>query len=183
MFLFSRGYFIVFLLAIAPQTLLANDILTATPVTYLLASQLMLGTPITTTYLPPKRYGIERLSHWFFRKGKNSAAQAGEKATVAITLNALWPQDPLFIFTRQGNIKLIEIDASQAISPSGKGIATVQSTSGKASLYAWLNPNNLGMMVSIVSDDLQRVWLEHVKVIEKNQQDFMVNIRLLINQQ
>ena len=40
----------------------AEDILTSTPVTYALATELTKGTDITTEYLPPKRYGIDRLS-------------------------------------------------------------------------------------------------------------------------
>ncbi|MCV5857275.1 ABC transporter substrate-binding protein, partial [Vibrio parahaemolyticus] len=39
---------------------MAKDILTSTPVTYMLSEQLMKGTGVETTYLPPKRYGIER---------------------------------------------------------------------------------------------------------------------------
>ncbi|MEZ8384790.1 ABC transporter substrate-binding protein, partial [Vibrio splendidus] len=34
----------------------AEDILTSTPVTYALATELTRGTDITTEYLPPKRY-------------------------------------------------------------------------------------------------------------------------------
>lgn len=170
-------------LLMLPSQLLAKDILTATPVTYMLASQLMQGTPIETTYVAPKRFGITRLNNWFAGKGEEKAAKAGESARVAITLQALWPQDPLFTYARQGNINLIEIDASQAISPRAKGIASVQLNTGHTSLYAWLNPNNLGTMLSIVSDDLQRVWPEYALQIEKNQQALLVNIRLLINQQ
>lgn len=166
-----------------PHHLFAADILTATPVTYMLATQLMQGTPISTAYLAPKRFGIERLNNWFAGKGEYKVSQAAKDAKVAITVKALWPQEPLFISARQGNINLIEIDASQAISPRAKGIATVQSNAGELSIYAWLNPNNLGTMLSIVSEDLQRVWPEYAKQIENNQQDLLVNVRLLINQQ
>ena len=47
----------------------AEDILTSTPVTYALATELTKGTDITTEYLPPKRYGIDRLPNWFGTKG------------------------------------------------------------------------------------------------------------------
>lgn len=171
------------LLTLLPGRLLAKDIITSTPVTYMLASQLMQGTAISTTYLAPKRYGIERLTHWYAGKGESIASQAGEKATVAITLKALWPQDPLFAYARAGNIKLIEIDASQAISPRAKGIASIKLADGKRSLYAWLNPNNLSTMVSIVAHDLQLIWPEYAPVINKNQQGLAFKVRMLINQQ
>jgi len=171
------------LLSLSPNQLMAKDIITSTPVTYMLASQLMQGTTITTAYLAPPRYGIERLASWYAGKGEMVTYQAGEKATVAITLNALWPQDLLFSYARQGNIKLIEIDASQSISPHAKGIATLKLAGGEASLYTWLNPNNISTMASIVANDLQRVWPEYASIIEKNQQKLLLNTRLLINQQ
>ena len=176
-------HFVLCAFVLLPQNLFAKDILTATPVTYMLATQLMQGTPISTTYIVPKRFGIERLNNWFSGKGGESVLQAGSRARVAITLKALWPNDLLFAFARQGNINLIEIDASQAISPRAKGVATVQSGSDKRSLYAWLNPNNLNTMLGIVSDDLQRVWPEYAFQIESNQQALLVKIRLLINEQ
>ena len=171
------------LLALLPTQLMAKDILTTTPVTYMLATQLMKGSPITTTYLAPKRYGLERLNNWYATKGEAKALEAGKTATVAITLKALWPQDPLFVYARQGNINLIEIDASQSISPRAKGIASVQLSDGNRSIYAWLNPNNIDTMLSIVSEDLKRLWPEYSGLIDKNQQALLVQVRLLINQQ
>jgi hypothetical protein len=161
----------------------ADDILTATPVTYMLATELTKGTEITTRYLPPKRYGVSRLPNWFNGKGAESTAKAGEKATVAITLGAIWPQDALFVHARQGNIGLIEIDASQAISPRAQGVAALRLNDGQMSLFAWLNPTNLTRMTAIVSQDLQRVWPKQAKIIEKNQQQLMINVRQLINKQ
>ena len=171
------------LLALLPSQLMAKDILTTTPVTYMMATQLMKGSPITTNYLAPKRYGLDRLSNWYATKGEANALEAGKTAKVAITLKALWPKDPLFVYARQGNINLIEIDASQSISPRARGIATVQLSDGSSSIYAWLNPNNIGTMFSIVSEDLKRIWPEYADLIEKNQQALLVQVRLLINQQ
>ncbi len=181
--LFSYSVIFSVLLALLPTQLMAKDILTTTPVTYMLATQLMKGSPITTTYLAPKRYGLERLNNWYATKGEAKALEAGKTATVAITLKALWPQDPLFVYARQGNINLIEIDASQSISPRAKGIASVQLSDGNRSIYAWLNPNNIGTMLSIVSEDLKRLWPEYSGLIDKNQQALLVQVRLLINQQ
>ncbi|GAL17477.1 ABC-type metal ion transport system periplasmic component/surface adhesin [Vibrio maritimus] len=47
----------------------ANDILTSSPVTYALSTSLAKHTPITTAYLPPKRYSMDRLPNWFRTKG------------------------------------------------------------------------------------------------------------------
>ncbi|HDM8061436.1 metal ABC transporter solute-binding protein, Zn/Mn family [Vibrio harveyi] len=160
-----------------------KDIITSTPVTYMLSEQLMQGTGIETSYLPPKRYGVERLVNWFASKGQQQAIKAGQEATVAITLGAIWHQDPTFVYARQGNIRLIEIDASQAISPRAPGVAALTLDNGDTSKYAWMNPTNLIRMAAIVGEDLQKVYPQYQAQIEKNQQALMLEIRQLINQQ
>lgn len=161
----------------------AQDILTSTPVTYAIATELMKETNITTEYLPPKRYGIERLPNWFATKGTNAVTKAGEQATVAITMRSVWHDDPTYLFARQGNIRLIEIDASQAITPRAQGVAALTLDSGSLSKYAWLNPTNLIRMSAIVADDLKRVWPDHQRVIDTNLQAMTLNVRALINAQ
>ncbi|MEF1261952.1 ABC transporter substrate-binding protein [Vibrio harveyi] len=160
-----------------------KDIITSTPVTYMLSEQLMQGTGIETSYLPPKRYGVERLVNWFASKGQQQAIKAGQEATVAITLGAIWHQDPTFVYARQGNIRLIEIDASQAISPRAPGVAALTLDNGDTSKNAWMNPTNLIRMAAIVGEDLQKVYPQYQAQIEKNQQALMLEVRELINQQ
>ena len=160
-----------------------RDIITSTPVTYMLSEQLMQGTGIETSYLPPKRYGVERLVNWFASKGQQQAIKAGQEATVAVTLGAIWHQDPTFVYARQGNIRLIEIDASQAISPRAPGVAALTLDNGDTSKYAWMNPTNLIRMAAIVGEDLQKVYPQYQAQIEKNQQALMLEVRELINQQ
>lgn len=160
-----------------------KDIITSTPVTYMLSEQLMQGTGIETSYLPPKRYGVERLVNWFASKGQQQAIKAGQEATVAITLGAIWHQDPTFVYARQGNIRLIEIDASQAISPRAPCVAALTLDNGDTSKYAWMNPTNLIRMAAIVGEDLQKVYPQYQAQIEKNQQALMLEVRELINQQ
>ena len=161
----------------------AADILTATPVTYMLATELTKGTDITTQYLPPKRYGLSRLPNWFSSKGATLTEKAAIDAQVSITLGAVWPQDPLFVHARKGNIRMIEVDASQAISPRAQGIAALRLEDGSISPYTWLNPTNLTRMTAIVSQDLQQVWPQQAATIASNQQALMMSVRHLINQQ
>jgi len=165
------------------QKVTAADILTATPVTYMLATELTKGTDITTQYLPPKRYGISRLPNWFSSKGAALTEKAAIDAKVSITLGAVWPQDPLFVHARKGNIRMIEVDASQAISPRAQGVAALRLEDGSISPYTWLNPTNLTRMTAIVSQDLQKVWPQQAATIASNQQALMMSVRHLINQQ
>jgi len=165
------------------QKVTAADILTATPVTYMLATELTKGTDITTQYLPPKRYGLSRLPNWFSSKGAALTEKAAVDAQVSITLGAVWSQDPLFVHARKGNIRMIEVDASQAISPRAQGVAALRLEDGSISPYTWLNPTNLTRMTAIVSQDLQQVWPQQAAKIASNQQALMMSVRHLINQQ
>ena len=173
----------LFISTLFPSLSFAKDIVTSIPTTYILSEQLMRETGIETLYLPPKRYGIERLVNWFAGQGRELAKQAGEKATVAITLGAVWPQDPTFIYTRQGNIRMIEIDASQAISPRAQGVAVLKSDEQALSKYVWMNPTNLIRMASIIGEDLKKIYPEYAIKIEHNHQTLLKEIRQLINQQ
>ena len=169
--------------ALGTVSVQAEDILTATPVTYMLASELTKGTGITASYLPPKRYGVNRLPNWFNSKGAELTSKAAKDATAVVTLGAIWPQDPLYVHARQGNIQIVEIDASQAITPRAQGVAALRLEDGTTSLFAWLNPSNLTRMAAIVGEDLKRVWPEQANTIETNQKRLMIDVRKLINQQ
>ena len=161
----------------------AEDILTSTPVTYALATELTKGTDITTEYLPPKRYGIDRLPNWFGTKGVSKVLKSGEKATVALTLSSIWQADPTFVYARQGNIRLVEVDAAQAITPRAQGVAALTLSSGDVSKYAWLNPTNLTRMAAIVADDFKLLWPAQAETIDSNLQRVMLDVRELINKQ
>ncbi|WP_299688962.1 ABC transporter substrate-binding protein [uncultured Vibrio sp.] len=161
----------------------AEDILTSTPVTYALATELTQGTDITTEYLPPKRYGIGRLPNWFATKGAGKVLKSGQKATVAVTLSPIWQDDPTFIYARQGNVRLVEVDAAQAITPRAQGVAALTLANGEVSKYAWLNPTNLTRMAAIVVDDFKRLWPAHADTIDSNLQRVTLQVRELISQQ
>ena len=161
----------------------AEDILVSTPVTYALATELTKGTELTTEYLPPKRYGIERLPNWFSTKGQAKVMASGAEATVALTLGSVWPEDPTFVHARQANIRLVEVDAAQAITPRAQGVAALTLPNGQVSKYAWLNPTNLTRMAAIVADDFKKLWPTKAEQIDGNLQRIMLDVRELINQQ
>lgn len=165
------------------KTVIAADVLTATPVTYMLSGELLKETSLTTKYLPPNRYGIERLPNWFANKGAKTVQDSAKTAQAVVTIGAVWADDPLYVNARYSNIQIIEVDASQAITPRAQGVAALRLSDGTTSKYAWLNPTNLIRMVAIVSDDFQRIWPDKSEQIQKNQEQFMLSVRQLINQQ
>ncbi|RJG47747.1 zinc ABC transporter solute-binding protein [Motilimonas pumila] len=157
----------------------ANDVLTHTPATQWLAQYLLQGSPVQATYLPPQRYGLTRLPHWFSGKGEAQVGSQAGAAKAVITIASVWPQDPLFPAARQHNIQVIEIDASQAIDPYARSVATVAKSDGTMSPYVWLNTANLVVMAHIISQDLQRIWPEHQQQIADNQARLVVKINQL----
>lgn len=165
------------------KVVMAADVLTATPVTYMLSSELLKETSLTTEYLPPNRYGIERLPNWFANKGVKTVQDSAKTAQAVVTIGAIWADDPLYVNARYSNIQIVEVDASQAITPRAQGVAALRLSDGTTSKYAWLNPTNLIRMVAIVSDDFQRIWPDKSEQIQKNQEQFMLSVRQLINQQ
>ena len=78
---------------------------------------------------------------------------------------------------------IVEIDASQSISPRAQGVAALRLDNGMISPFTWLNPSNLTRMAAIVSQDFQQLWPAHATKIAENQQQLMVAIRALTNRQ
>ncbi|USD67105.1 zinc ABC transporter substrate-binding protein [Vibrio sp. SCSIO 43136] len=178
-----RQVSIALLTLLVSPFVMAADILTTVPATHILATQLTQGTPIEVKYLPPARYGVSRLESWFSAKGEEVVEQEAPKATAVITIRSLWPQDPSYAYLRDHNIRLVEVDASQSISSTGSSVAALTLDDGSTSIYAWLNPNNLGRMSKIIADDLIRLWPQHKTVIHSNLQQALTQSRKLIQQQ
>ncbi|MCG7496037.1 zinc ABC transporter substrate-binding protein [Vibrio sp. Of7-15] len=163
--------------SVLPAVVNAADVLTSTPTTYMLASQLLDETSITVSQLTPKRYGLHRQPNWFDGKGAEFVAQAAKEAEVVISMKSVWAQDPIYDHTRMSNIRLIEVDASQAISPRAESVASIKQVDGAVSPYVWLNPANLVRMTNIIASDLVRVWPEHQQKIRDNQRSLSALIR------
>ncbi|PSW17632.1 ABC transporter substrate-binding protein [Photobacterium sanctipauli] len=162
---------LLILLLFIPSLVSANerkaDILTTLPATFMLAQQLTLDTGLVVKNLAPTRYGIERLPGWFSNQGADEVEACTTEATAVVTLGSVWPADPLFLHAREHNIKIINIDAGQALLPNGQSVATLQLKQG-ISPYVWLSNANLLLMAEIVTTDLKRLWPQHEKQIHNN---------------
>ncbi len=106
------------------------DILTALTVTYMLVQQLTLDTELTVHNLAPARYGMDRLPGWFAQQGTEQLAGYAKGATAVITLDSVWPADPLYLHSRVNNIQVVKIDAGQALLPNGQSVLTLHLEDG-----------------------------------------------------
>ncbi|MCE0558270.1 ABC transporter substrate-binding protein [Motilimonas sp. E26] len=153
------------------------NIVTTTPVTFMLSQALTVNTPLLSDYLAPARYGLTRMPNWFKQHGINMAAKA-KSVQVAVTLGSVWASDPLYLAMREHNISIIEVDAAQALRPNGKSVM-FQRTEQGVSPYVWLNSANLVAMTQIVSHDFQQIWPELAPVIAQNEANLLNQIKAL----
>ncbi len=158
-------------------------ILTHLPATYMLATALTDGTDVTVEYLPPKRYGLNRLPAWFDGQGQAAVAQAATRAEAVVTIGAVWPADPLYAHVRAHNIRVVELDASRALTPKGSAVVTRQLANGEVSPYVWLNVANLARMADILAADLIALYPAQSTRIGTNQARLKQAIAQLQHQQ
>ncbi|USD39353.1 hypothetical protein [Ferrimonas sp. SCSIO 43195] len=149
----------------------AQVVLTHLPVNHFLGQQLTQNTQIDVRYLVPKRYGINRLTHWFSAKvSEQQARQWALEADAILNFASLWPSDPLYPLLRQYNIRLVAIDSGNPQHPKAATVALRYGADGQVSPYVWLNLSNLKTMVNNVGRDLASLYPEQAGQISINQQ-------------
>jgi hypothetical protein len=181
---FSRLCLLVCCLSLSGYASANQSVLTSLPVTYLLTSQLLQGTNLSVAYLPSPRFSLNRHLSWF-ESHQQEVAQKAESALAVVTIASIWPQDPLYPQVRQFNVRIVPIDAAQAISPRAQAVASLRNKEGTLSPYVWLNPVNLTTMLNIISQDLQQIFPQHAQRIADNQSQSAAAITalMLANQQ
>lgn len=160
-------------------------VLTCLQSTYSFASVLTKGTSIKVVDLSPPGYPIERLNY-YFKKHEEQVKAYVTKADAVITITNVWKQDPLFIYARKWNIRVIEIDASTPFDPELTGVSVLEVPSGSAlspgarknvspckdrraiSPYIWLSLSNASKMIGIIAADLKRLSPTDAPAIDKN---------------
>jgi ABC-type Zn uptake system ZnuABC Zn-binding protein ZnuA len=153
--------------------------------THSFASILTKGTSIEVVDLSPTGYSMERLNHYF---KKNEKKLEGRIATAdaVITIRSVWKRDPLYIYARKWNVRVIEIDASMPFDPALTGVSVLEVPDSRPLLpgiqtsesprkghqtvspYIWLSLSNASKMLSIIAGDLKRLSPADATAIDKN---------------
>ncbi|OOV86635.1 hypothetical protein BTA35_0212140 [Oceanospirillum linum] len=144
-----------------------ESLATVLPAAHLLSKSLLAGTGVRVDYLPAKRYPVSRIRYWIDKK--LSEALPGLPSYRAVVETAsIWPEGSVYANLRQRNIAVIPVDMAIQLKPDG---ARISRAAGDSALdFFWLNPANLKVMVSILSEDFSRIWPEHQPLIHQNQQ-------------
>ncbi|MBC2694263.1 MAG: zinc ABC transporter solute-binding protein [Desulfobacteraceae bacterium] len=160
-------------------------VLTCLQPTYSFASILTKDTSIKVSNLGPAGYPMGRLGRYFKTHEKEIKNYAA-RADAVITIRSVWKHDPLYIYARKWNIRIIEIDASMPFAPALTGVSILEvpdscpllpgTQTGKSlrkdhqtiSPFIWLSLSNASKMLSIIAGDLKRLSPKDAAVIDKN---------------
>ena len=160
-------------------------VLTCLQSTYSFASILTKDTSIKVNNLGPAGYPMGRLGR-YFKKHEKEVKDYAARADAVITIRSVWKHDPLYIYARKWNIRIIEIDASMPFDPALTGVSILEipdscpllpgTQTGKSlrkdhrtiSPYIWLSLSNASKMLSIIAGDLKRLSPKDAPVIDKN---------------
>jgi len=160
-------------------------VLTCFQSTYSFTSILTKGTSIKVSNLGPTGYPMGRLGR-YFKKHEKEVKDYAARADAVITIRSVWKHDPLYLYARKWNIRIIEIDASMPFDPALTGVSILEvpdscpllpgAQTGKSlrkehqaiSPYIWLSLSNASKMLSIIAGDLKRLSPKDATMINKN---------------
>lgn len=145
---------------------------TVIPVVESMAGQLVEGTPVSISFLPPPKYSIKRIPGWL--KRQPSAQYVAVDAVVGIS--SVWSSVDVYPALREKNIHVIPIDLAHALTPGGERVAVVALESERLG-YFWLNASNALLMLGVMSRDLSRIWPEHSDQFQENAAEMSRGLR------
>lgn len=147
--------------AAQPMTVLAS--LEATTA---LGRVLTQNTAVRVVNAVPAQYGMSGQTSYFKRHGE-AFFKLAEGADAVLTVGAAWPEDPLFMWARRANIRVVNVDASKPLDGYGAGVPLVE-VAGQGCPYVWRSPANLTRMAAIAADDLCRLAPGDASIIREN---------------
>ena len=133
-----------------------------------LAAGLLENTNIELRLLPESPRSMQAQATLFTRQ-KERFTEDFAAADAVISIGQVWLTDPLYIATRETNIRAVNIDASKPYSHELDGVAVARSpVSGDISPWFWLSPSNVIRTLDILGADLQRLYPDSAATIAAN---------------
>lgn len=155
-------------------------VLTGNQATYSITAALLEGTAVQVRNVPEDGREMAVLPDYIARR-KDALAPVFAAATAVVTLTNALPEDPLYRFARQANIRIVNIDAAVPWSPDMPGVALVQTpatsvtwgsdpdpASSTTAPYLWLSLSNAIRMADIVGHDLTALFPQSAPAIAAN---------------
>lgn len=159
-------------------------VLTGIQATYSIATALTRGTAIQVRNVPPDGRELALQRDYIERRMARLAPEFAAATAVVTTTNAL-PQDPLYRFAREANIRIVDIDAAIPWSPDRAGVALAGAPASTVAWgadpdavppgtapYFWLGIANAIRMADLTAADLAELFPESAERIGANLEDF-----------
>jgi ABC-type Zn uptake system ZnuABC Zn-binding protein ZnuA len=164
----------------APAEANAPTVLTGTQSTYSIAVALLNGTAIKVENVPADGRQLSLLKDYIQRRSEALAPKFAAATAVITVTNAL-PEDPLYRFAREANIRIVDIDAATPWSLDRPGVALAgnpvssvawgsdpDTPEGATAPYFWLSVSNAIRMGDIIANDLAALFPESAATIRRN---------------
>lgn len=155
-------------------------VLTGNQATYSITAALLEGTPVAVRNVPEDGREMAVLGDYIARR-KDALAPVFAGAAAVVTLTNALPEDPLYRFARQANIRIVDIEAAVPWSPDMPGVALAQlpattvawgadadPPAHSTAPYLWLSLSNVMRMADIVAHDLAALFPQSAPVISAN---------------
>ncbi|NDV28548.1 metal ABC transporter solute-binding protein, Zn/Mn family [Desulfovibrio sp. JC010] len=141
-------------------------VLTSLDITQVLCEVLCADTYINVENVVPGVYSMAGHKAYFKKHQKKFFAKAA-RADAVVAVTSVWAADPLYLWARRGNIRIVDIDAGKPLDGYGAGVPLTE-INGTYVPYVWRSPANLTRMASIVTDDLGRMYPDQAEKINGN---------------
>lgn len=158
-------------------------VLTGIQATYSIATALTRGSAIQVRNMPPDGRELALQQDYIERRMARLAPEFAAATAVITTTNAL-PQDPLYRFARQANIRIVDIDAAIPWAYDRAGVALAEAPAstvawgaqpdpvpGGAAPYFWLGVSNAVRMADLIAADLAALFPASAQLIATNLED------------
>jgi ABC-type Zn uptake system ZnuABC Zn-binding protein ZnuA len=155
-------------------------VLTGTQATYSIALALLKGTPVQVENVPADGRQLSLLKDYIQRRAEALAPKFAAATAVITVTNAL-PEDPLYRFAREANIRIVDIEAAVPWSLNTPGVALASTPKSTAAWgsdpdapesttapYFWLSVSNAIRMGDIIASDLAALFPASAPTISRN---------------
>jgi len=155
-------------------------VLTGSQATYSITSALLEGTDVRVQNVPPDGRPMQGLKDYIARRAEALAPTFAE-ATAVVTLTNALPDDPLYRYAREANIRIVDIDVAQPWSPDRPGAALAaypdttvtwgsgaDRATGATAPFLWLSISNAIRMGDLLAHDLMALFPDSAAVIGGN---------------
>lgn len=120
-----------------------------------------------------------RQRNYLEKRGKAKLAELSKAADAVLTVNSISGYDVLYPLARRANIHIIPIDIATPIDGAQSGVAKLRLNLTEHPV--WLNPYELGTMMTILRNELAELDDHNVRQITANLHSALARLRVLID--